>query len=196
MKNTPTPSAKATLRERFRAARLALSPEEAAAHSAAICRRLADLPELRGAATVHVYWPIERRREVDTRPLIAELRAAGKRVVLPLVTDFEGAPALRHVAFEGQARMRPNRWGILEPHDTEDVRPAAIDAVVVPAFGAGRNGHRIGHGQGYYDAFLSALDAPAFGAVYAACLVESVPAEPHDVPLDAIVTECAVYRPA
>lgn len=196
MKNAPSDIVreKAALRARFRAAREALTDEDYAAHSAAVCERIGALPEIRSAETVHVYWPLLQRREMDTRPLIRLLDAWGKRVVLPVVAAFEGAPRLRHVSFAGEGRMRPNRWGIPEPHATPDVDPAALDAVVVPAFGAGRNGHRIGHGRGFYDAFLAAVDAPAVGAVFADCFVGHVPAEAHDVPLDVVVTEREVWR--
>jgi 5-formyltetrahydrofolate cyclo-ligase len=194
---TPSPTiAKERLREQFRATRLGLSPDEAAAHSDALCERIAALPEIQAAGVVHVYWPLLDRREVDTRPLIRRLAGTGTRVVLPVVAAFEGAPALRHVAFEGEGRMRPNRWGIPEPFDTAAVDPADLDAVIVPAFGAGRNGHRIGHGRGFYDTFLASVAAPSIGAVYAACLVDAVPAEAHDIPLDVIVTEREVWRPA
>lgn len=187
---------KERLREQFRATRLALSPDEAAANSAAICERLAALPEIRAARVVHVYWPLLARREVDTRPLIRRLVASGTRVVLPTVAAFDGAPRLRHVTFESEDRMRLNRWGIPEPFDTAAIDPAELDAVIVPAFGAGRDGHRIGHGRGYYDAFLASVTVPAIGAVYAACFVDTVPAEAHDVALDVIVTEREAWRPA
>ncbi len=185
---------KAALRARFRAAHLALTDAEAAAHSASICERIAALPEVEAAGAVHVYWPLIAQREVDTRPLVRRLHAEGKRIVLPVVAEFDGARQLRHVAFEDEAAMRTNRWGIAEPHGTPEVDPADLDAVVVPAFGAGRNGHRIGHGRGFYDAFLADLSAPTIGAVYAACLAESVPAEAHDVALSVVVTEQEVLR--
>jgi 5-formyltetrahydrofolate cyclo-ligase len=185
---------KAALRERFHAARLALSEAESAQRSAAICARILALPEIEGAKTVHVYWPLVHRREVDTRPLIRHLHGRGHRVVLPVVATTPGAPELGHVVFIGEENLRANPWGILEPEGPA-VPTSEIDAVVVPAFGAGRNGHRIGHGWGYYDAFLTGLDAVTIGAVYAACLVATIPAEAHDVPLDIVVTENEVIRP-
>jgi 5-formyltetrahydrofolate cyclo-ligase len=194
VKNVDLAAEKDALRARFRAARIALSEEDYAAHSAAVCERIAALPEIGDAETVHIYWPLVDRRELDTRPLIRRLDARGQRVVLPVVAAFDGAPRLRHVAFAGEGRMRPNRWGILEPHETPEVDPSALGAVVVPAFGAGRDGHRIGHGRGFYDSFLAGIDAPAVGAVFAGCLVERVPAEAHDVPLDVVVTEREVVR--
>lgn len=194
MKNSDTAEAKQALRERLRDARLALSEEEAASLSAAICARIAALPEIEAARTVHAYWPLLGRREVDTRPLLRALHEAGKAIVLPVVVGFAGGPVLRHLLFEGEERMRTNRWGIPEPFGTDEVAPEALDAVVVPAFGAGRNGHRIGHGAGFYDAFLAGLQAPTIGAVYARCFLDHVPAEPHDVPLDVVVTERETWR--
>lgn len=193
MKNPDAAAAKQALRARFHAARLALSDAEYEARSAAICDRIGALPEVGAARTVHVYWPLVGRREVDTRPLIRALHAGGKRVVLPVVAGLD-APSLRHRLYEGEGRMRPNRWGIPEPAGTAEVAPDALDAVVVPAFGAGRDGHRIGHGRGFYDAFLAGLGAPTVGAVFADCFVERVPAEPHDVALACIVTEREAWR--
>ncbi|MDX1419053.1 MAG: 5-formyltetrahydrofolate cyclo-ligase [Rubricoccaceae bacterium] len=181
---------KARLRAAFRAARLALSDADYAARSALIRDRLLALPEVEAARTVHCYWPLTAKREVDTRPLIAALHARGVRVVLPVVVppSESSGPTLRHRPFEGEDRLRPSRWGLLEPIGP-DAAPHALDVVVVPAFGAGRNGHRIGHGAGYYDAFLAETPAFTVCPVYAACLVPHVPAEPHDRPVDVVATE-------
>ncbi len=191
--------AKQTLRARFRAFRAGLSETEYKARSRAIVSRMLTLPELSRAETIHVYWPMTRQREVDVRPLIARLAAADKQIVLPVVVTFgqasSGAARLRHVRYTGEKGLRPNRWGIHEPTGTETVPPEAIDLVIVPALGAGRNGYRIGQGLGFYDEFLAGLSVPTVCPVYAECLVESVPAEPHDVPVSVIVTEREVVRP-
>ena len=187
---------KGELRKRFRAARTALTDDEYARKSAAIAQRIEALPELKAAQTVHCYWPHAGRREVDTRELTDRLCATGRTVVLPVVTAFAGAPTMAHRCYEGRAALKKNRWGLYEPTGTDAVPPEGIDLVVVPAFGAGRNGHRIGHGFGYYDAFLQSLDAVTVCPVYQACLVETVPAEAHDVPLSILVTEEETFRPS
>lgn len=181
---------KEALREQFAAYRSTLDAALYAHASAAIVERLRTWPPLQAAGTVHAYWPDPERREVDIRPLLNDLHAAGTRVVLPVVTSFErGNPAMQHAVFAGEDALTANRWGLLEPHGTARVAPDAFDAVLVPAFGAGLNGHRIGHGFGYYDAFLAALSVPTMVPVYAACLVDYVPAEPHDVAVSAVATE-------
>lgn len=190
------PAEKAALRQRFAAYRAGLSAEEWARRSARIVARVQRLPEIRAARAVHCYWPAAAQREVDVRPLVERLHERGRTVAMPVVTSFEaGRPAMTARRFAGRAALRTNRWGLAEPEGTEVVPPRALDAVVVPAFGAGRGGgHRIGHGRGFYDAFLADVDAPAVCPVYDACLAEAVPAEAHDVAMDVLVTETRTLR--
>ncbi len=189
---------KTALRQQFRAFRTGLSEAQYTARSAALVAQIQSLPELRRAKTVHTYWPLTPRREIDLRPLIEWLHRSGKQIVLPVVDTFsstpEHAPRLRHVRFEKAEALRPNRWGLHEPTGGKSVPIEDIDVVVVPALGAGRNGHRLGYGKGYYDAFLRRLAAPTLCPVYADCLVEQMPAEPHDVPLTIVITEDEIIR--
>jgi 5-formyltetrahydrofolate cyclo-ligase len=190
---------KAALRTHFRTVRAGITAEAYQQESAAIIARLAALPEVRTAHTLHAYWPHTGRREVDLRPFLRAMQDEGKRIVLPVVVGFEPAagptPRMTHRLFVDDAHLHPNRWGIEEPIGTVHVPLEAVDVVIVPALGAGRNGHRIGHGLGYYDEFLAGLRVPTLCPVFAACLVDAVPADPHDVPMDVIVTEDAVIRP-
>jgi 5-formyltetrahydrofolate cyclo-ligase len=148
------------------------------------------IPAVVEAEVIHVYWPLPDRGEIDTRLLIAALRGRGADVVLPVVTSFDPeTPTLEHRRYEGPNALMTNRWGIREPVNTERVSPEAIDAVLVPALGADRHGHRLGHGSGYYDAFLQSVSCPRIALVYDACVVPSLPSAPHDVPMTTLVTE-------
>lgn len=185
-----TASSKDDWRAQFRAYRRELSPTAYAARSALICARVLSVPAVASASVVHVYWPQAEQGEVDTRPLIGALRSRDATVVLPVVTSYApNDPTMDHRRYEGPAAMTTNRWGIREPSETDRVSPAMFDVVIVPALGAGRNGHRLGHGSGYYDAFLQSVDAPRVILVYDACLRSTVPSDPHDVPGTHIVTE-------
>lgn len=177
-------------RAQFRAYRQGLSPMSYAARSALICSRVLGLRAVAEATVVHTYWPQTAEGEVDTRLLIGALRSQGAEVILPVVTNYDpGRPEMEHRRYAGPEALAPNRWGIPEPVDTERVPPDALDAVIVPALGAGRNGHRIGHGSGYYDAFLTEVEAPRIIVAYEHCFIPSVPADPHDVQGTHVVTE-------
>lgn len=154
---------------------------------------------MQDAETVHVYWPIAHRREIDTRGLIARLRRADKKIVLPVVMEFgthtTGKPRMEHRLWKPGTALRPNRWGVHEPEGDTAVPMGAIDLVIVPAFAADRDGQRIGHGYGYYDEFLEDVAALKVGLVYDACLFDLLPHESHDVPLDIVITEQEVWKP-
>jgi 5-formyltetrahydrofolate cyclo-ligase len=189
-------ASKAQWRDRFRAYRQGLSAASYRAHGTLIGTRALAHPALAGASTVHVYWPQLEQGEVDTRPLIQALRLRGVDLVMPVVTSYDPAdPTLEHRRYDGPSALAANRWGIPEPTDTARVPPAALDAVLVPALGGDRRGNRIGHGAGYYDAFLAGLTVPRLLLAYAACVVPAVPAEPHDVPVTTIVTERDIITP-
>ena len=191
---------KADLRRQFDTYRQSLDDDTYEDLSRRVTSRLVELPEIRSADVVHVYWPMVERREIDTRPFIHRLRHEGKEIVLPVVLNFRqdtlALPRLGHVRFPGEEGLRVNRWGISEPAEHQAVPIEEIDAVVVPALGAGRDGHRIGFGHGYYDEFLDGNTMPAIVLVYDKCLLDRVPVEDHDRPVDVIVTEREVLRPA
>lgn len=192
--STASPS-KDELRAQFRGYRRGLSPLAYPARSALLCSRVLGVGAVAGSAVVHTYWPQVSEGEVDTRLLVAGLRSQGVEVILPVVTSYDpSTPDMEHRRFDGPDALVPNRWGIPEPVSTERVSPEAFDAVIVPALGAGRNGHRVGHGSGYYDAFLNEVDVPRIILVYDQCLVPSVPADSHDVPGTHVVTERRVLH--
>ena len=175
---------KAAWRGRFRAARRAATEAERAAVSRAVCARALALPEVRAARVVHAFWPLAD--EVDLRPALAALRGRGVVVALPVVV---GPRRLAHRAFE-PGTLRAGRWGIMEPPaDAPPVPPARVDVVLVPGLAFGRDGSRLGMGGGFYDTFLAETGGTRVGVCPAAALVASVPAEPHDARLDAIVTD-------
>lgn len=192
------PAVKAGLRERFRAYRAGLTLKRYRELSALIIEATKILPEVLEAANVHVYWPMIDDREIDTRPLVRWLEARGQTIILPRIVDFERtagtSPRIEHIRYPGESELRINRWGIAEPPPGDEVSVSIIDVVIVPALGAGRNGHRIGHGFGYYDDFLAATPAPRVVLVYDACLLDHVPSEPHDVPANVVISERALVR--
>lgn len=179
---------KAAARERFRRVRTALPASVRAAESAAAVRGVLALPEVEAARVVHVFWPVLDRAEVDVRPLIVTLADWGVTVALPAVAPGP-VPHLVHRRFGGEAALVSGPWGLREPPASAPVVvPEAADVVVVPGLAMGRDGSRLGYGGGYYDRFLTeATGALRVGVVWAACLVDALPTEPHDARLDVVV---------
>lgn len=136
--------------------------------------------------TAALYWPM--RTEIDVRPLLDALAAAGMRTALP-VAGSPGAP-LAFVPWRPGTPLRRHRFGMLEPAAGAPVRP---DLVVVPLLAFDGTGARLGYGGGCYDRTLRRLRRRgrvfAAGAAYAEQERDAVPAAPHDARLDAVVTE-------
>lgn len=183
-----SPDPKAAFRTRFQAYRTSLTEAEHHSASEAICARIATMPEFARAACIHAFWPLERRREIDFRPLLRSAHRAGKRVLLPVVLPGK-TPRMRAVLFEGEDRLRVGPWGVHEPVGMESVPTEDIDLVIVPALGADLAGYRLGYGRGYYDAFLAGVDAPSVCPIFEACLVDRLPIDPHDIPVSYLATE-------
>ena len=142
--------------------------------------------------------------EPSTLALIDSLLKSGKRVCLPLCTDLD-EEGHRTGAFDAmEARvitsfddLTAGAYGIPEPKaDTEIVPPEEIDIVILPCVGCDRQCRRIGHGAGYYDKYLTTVRKDCFtmALCYEEALADELPAEEHDVPVDAVVTEKTVYR--
>lgn len=185
---------KAELRARFRTYRLGLTPDAYARRSARIQERALALIDMLEAETVHLYLAATARREVGTARIVEALHAAGRTVVVPVIDPDAAGPVLTHRRYEAGMALTPNRWGIGEPLSGPAVPVGDIDLVLVPALGAARDGHRLGYGAGYYDAFLRTVRAPTAGLVFEACLVDTLPTQPHDVSLTHLVTESAMLH--
>ena len=155
-----------------------------------ICRRLRQLPELRQAHTVLAFAPMQD--EIDIWPLVLELTAGAQRLCLPLIRG-PGIMEAREV--EDTARLQPNSYGIAEPPpDAPLVAPGSIDLVLTPGLAFDRDLWRLGRGGGYYDRFLAACDAFRLGLAHELQIVEHLPHEPHDIRLQALLSEQGYWQ--
>ena len=186
MTDIPASSTKADLRASALAARDALSGEYRAAAAQAIAAR--GLPvAVPPGLVVAGYFPI--RSEIDPTPLLRKLAAQGARLALPAIAGA-GQPLEFRAWSAGDALLR-GPLGILEPSpQAAEVIP---DIVLVPLAAFDRSGHRIGYGAGHYDRSLAQLRGSgkilAIGLAFAVQQIEAVPALPHDVALDYVLTE-------
>jgi 5-formyltetrahydrofolate cyclo-ligase len=184
---------KEALRAEARAFLRALPPSERAAAQAHIEARVWEVPEIAAARTLLLYASLPE--EVATDAIAAEARRRGITLVYPRCLP-QGMMTLH--AVDAPDALRPGRFGIREP-DAEacPVREVGeIDAALVPGLAWDRAGHRLGRGGGYYDRLLAHPDWRGFrcGLFFAAQETPSVPHEPWDIRLDAIVTEQEVTR--
>jgi 5-formyltetrahydrofolate cyclo-ligase len=177
---------KADLRTAALARRDALSDEQRASAAQAVAKR--GLPfAIAPGMVVSGYSPI--RSEIDPVPLMRKLAEQGARLALPAVLSRGKSLAFR--AWAPGARLMLGPLGILEPS------PAAAelvpDVMLVPLAAFDREGHRIGYGAGHYDFTLAHLRKAkaviAVGAAFSQQEIKSVPALPHDVALDYVLTE-------
>ena len=186
----PTERSKAELRAAALAKRDALSDKKRATAAKAVAAR--GLPiEITQGIVVSGYSPI--RSEIDPVPLMRTLAALGARLALPAVMARGKSLAFR--AWSPDDRLMLGPLGILEPS------PAAAevipDIMLVPLAAFDRSGHRIGYGAGHYDYTLAHLRKikaiTAIGLAFAAQEIEGVPALQHNVALDYVLTETAMF---
>lgn len=170
--------------------RLAIPREEREQWDKAITERLESwLAELPDQQAIGFYWPF--KGEYDPRPLMRSLHAQGVRLSLPAVIE-RARPLVFREWWPG-IRMMPGVWNIPVPAEGEAVLP---DVLVVPLVGFDGRGYRLGYGGGYYDRTLAAMpERPlAIGVGFEALGMETIHPQPHDIPMNLIVTEQRIIR--
>ncbi len=151
---------------------------------------------LAAGAIFSAYWPVAS--EIDSRPLIHHLIAAGLVCVLPVVGDNR-APLRFHRWSPGDP-LRPGPLGTRQP--APEAHQLTPELLLLPLLAFDAAGQRLGYGGGYYDRTLSAArDAgpntqpvTAVGLAFAGQMVETVPAGSTDEPLDWVVTPTGARR--
>lgn len=139
------------------------------------------------------YWPVNA--EINVMPLLVQLLHKGYACALPQV--IKKMPPLIFRSWNEKMPMQANMYNIKEPDPTKSaiVRP---DVVIVPLLAFDAAGHRLGYGAGCYDQALRHLKSTgqvlAVGVAYDLQKIDKVLAEPHDCPMDMVVTERTVYR--
>jgi 5-formyltetrahydrofolate cyclo-ligase len=189
-------AAKLALRRRVLADRDALPTAVRTAASAAIAARILERADFRAARAVLLTLPFGS--EWDTVALMRAALAAGRIVAVPRVDKASRMLELHAIA-------DPERDVVAGYRDIPEPLPACplvsretIDFVLVPGVAFDRLGRRMGYGGGYYDRLLPLLSprAARVAGAFDVQLVARVPAAPHDVAVDAIVTEsCTLVVP-
>lgn len=123
--------------------------------------------------------------EVQTAEFI-EKWAQHKTILLPVVEGDN----LRLLPYNGRQSLKEGAFGILEPNGlTDGVSEKDINLIVIPGIAFDRHLNRLGRGKGFYDRLLTNLDIPKIAICFHFQLIEQVPTEPFDRPMDYIITE-------
>lgn len=185
---------KQAIREQAHANRRAQENKEEL--SRRICEQFAALPEYQAARTVMCF--VDVRTEVRTRQFLPEALTHGKRIVVPYCVDGE----LDLFLLESMDELAVGMYKILEPKAelrglaAKQVDVAELDLIMVPGVAFDRRGGRMGHGKGYYDKLLEHArpETPLVALAFECQMFDEIPTAPHDVFMDKIITERAVYE--
>lgn len=181
-------------RARLLDARRGLSVADRGAMTAALAANLVRLVQERFGAldgrVISAYWPI--KGEYNLRPLMAEWHEQGALVALPVVEVKASPLVFRH--WTPEMRMVRGNWNIpVPPPEAERLTPeiAMVPLVGWALRGDAPGGWRLGYGGGYFDRTLAALSPRPFtiGVGLSTARLATIFPQPHDIPLDAIVTE-------
>lgn len=171
--------------------------EEAKTKSTSVVEAVRSLEQWESAREVLLYWPI--KGEVDVRPLIHELWERDVRVLLPRCRPNEFG-SMDIACATCQDELTPGPFSIMEP-DSEKCAPegeVCPDMALIPGVGFDWRGFRLGFGGGYYDRILATggmKKALIVGVGYGFQLVDQLPVEEWDQPVNIICTEEEVWQP-
>jgi 5-formyltetrahydrofolate cyclo-ligase len=178
-----------TRRAELIAARMAFAPAQRKAWNERISASLEAGFALPPGTVIGFCWP--HKDEFDARFTVRHWRDGGAVAALPAVV--EKARPLQFRKWWPGAPMTPGVYDIPVPDGTEVLLP---DAAIVPMNGFDGQGYRLGYGGGYFDRTLAALDRRvlAIGVSFEALRLPTIYPQPHDIPMDFVVTEAGIHR--
>lgn len=192
----PIAAERKAVRRELRARRRAIPRELRAEAERRVALNVQRRFSLHPGQRIALYAPLPE--ELDVAPLIELIERHAGLIYLPRLIDRRKR-RMRFAAARGP--MTRNRLGILEPSDAEWIGARRLDLVFLPLVGFDAAGMRLGMGAGYYDRAFSFLRfrriwrrPKLIGLAFAAQRVPSLHRAPHDVLLDAVVTEEGVHE--
>lgn len=173
---------KKELRARIRAKKRALTPEQIRRYSKRLTGMLLAQPAYRQARSIYGYLPYNQ--EVLTWELLGRALAEGKRVAVPKVLG----DTMAFLWLEDLTQVAPGYCGIPEPLADGPVAEDPEALVLMPGLAFDWQGGRMGYGGGFYDRFLEREPGhPTVALCYGFQLVDRVPMEPFDRPVDLVL---------
>lgn len=184
--------AKKDLRKSILAVRRGMSPEEVASGSDRIADHLCSWPVYQNAKKIMLYLAMPDEPHVDK--VISHALAAGKTVCVPHMCETRGL--MDAAIISNLDDLVVGQFNILvpNPNTLRLLEPSELDLIIVPGVAYAKDGRRLGMGAGYYDRFLfKANTAELIGAAWAAQILDLVPTDSHDRPVNYLLTENGIF---
>lgn len=179
---------KETLRKTILAKRKFIDPQDIQDKSAQITKTLTRLPILKKAQTILAY--VAKPEEADTTALIHWAQKKGKTIYTPITTPNT---TLQWTRLPNPYTLKNGPFGIPIPTQLDIALPPPDAPIIIPCIAFAENGHRIGHGAGYYDRYLARHHGPKILIALEAQHTPNFHPDPHDIKMDTIVTESNTY---
>lgn len=173
---------KSELRRQIRAQKRAMTEEQIVSASERLGRLFCDSEAYKKAKTIYGYLPYNQ--EVRTVPMLEQAIADGKRVAVPKCYGDQ----MRFIYMDDLSQVEKGYAGIPEPVADGPVADDPTALVLMPGLAFTEKGDRMGYGGGFYDKFLAAEpDHPTVALCYAFQMVEQLPTEEYDIPVDLVL---------
>lgn len=190
---------KKALRKDIKEKQRALEKEYTEQADRQICRNILDMAEYKNAKAVFCF--VGTKDEIDTVPILEQVLVDGKTLLVPKChkADINTMDAYEITSLD---QLEAGNYGIMEPIEgTRLAEPDEIDFAVIPCLSCDREGHRLGHGGGYYDRYLADEDYrqgdkcfPRTVVCRERLMVEKIPCEKTDQTMDIVVSEEGIFR--
>ena len=183
---------KISLRERYRAQRSALTPQQKARLDRDVASHFFRLNQFQSCQTLLCY--VSTSIEVDTTAIIRRALKNGKRVAVPRCVP--GTREMEFYYIESLDDLSPGAFGVMEPEADPErkVKETAGSLCVVPGFCFDLAGYRLGYGKGYYDRYLNRYDGTRVGICYSGNVRNRLRHGRYDCAVDLLVTERYIRR--
>jgi 5-formyltetrahydrofolate cyclo-ligase len=185
-------SEKRTIRELFLQARMARLGTDYVEMSRQLSERLYQLCRNEKYEVIHTFLPLTSKGEPDISLFINTALCDGLKLIVPEVVRDQ--LEMRHHRYQLETQLHDGHWGVSVPKGDDVIDPRLSDAVLVPMLAVDKNGYRVGYGKGYYDYFLSKMNAVFIGVCFDDEIIDAVPREAHDVPVHYIVSDKRVQK--
>ena len=173
---------KKELRAKIRQQKRAMTEEQIVQASARLGELFVQTPQYQNAKTIYGYLPYNQ--EVRTVPMLEQALRDGKKVAVPKCYGDE----MRFIYMDDLSQVAPGYANIPEPIADEPVADDKTALVLMPGMAFTQNGDRMGYGGGFYDKFLaSEPEHPTVALCYDFQMVESLPTEEYDIPVDCVL---------